>query len=357
MSAIQLHTLKGCITIFNLYIDCNHSEALVATQWAIQNNRQLILGQQLDSIIWRADFNWHPALWDKERNHHLFTVSALSTADELIAHLAKFHLTMVLPKGLPTLQSMSTKNWTCMDNVFMSEELMELLICCHTAPGLRGPGMDHVPIHTVVNTGILSVAVKPYRNYRTVDWKDIREELAQQLTQIPKPGILRDNIQIHGTVMDLTKAIQATIEVTIPMSKPVPHSRRWWSDELTVLKKCLNKLNNGSYRYRALADHPVHDALKDIHNKYSDTIKHTKMQHWQDFLEEAQGLDIWTANHYISSPAGDRGRQHISTLKVTRADGTTSEDTTNEEKATAFHWSFLPPKPAATVPDDPEYLV
>ena len=30
MSAIQLHTPKGHVTIFNLYVDCNHSEALVA---------------------------------------------------------------------------------------------------------------------------------------------------------------------------------------------------------------------------------------------------------------------------------------------------------------------------------------
>ena len=82
------------------------------------------------------------------------------------------------------------------------------------------------------------------------------------------------------------------------------------------------------------------------------------MQHWQDFLEAAQGPDMWTANCYISSPAGDGGRQRIPMLKVTRADGTTSEVTTNEEKATAFHRSFFPPKPAAMgVPDDPEYLV
>ena len=31
VSAIQLHTPKGHITIFNLYIDCNHSEAQAAT--------------------------------------------------------------------------------------------------------------------------------------------------------------------------------------------------------------------------------------------------------------------------------------------------------------------------------------
>ena len=95
----------------------------------------------------------------------------LSAADELIAYLAEFHLMMTLPKGLPTLQAMCTKNWTRVDNVFMSEDLAELMICCDTAPGLRGPCTDHVPIHTIIDTRIPPVMLKPYRNYRMVDWE------------------------------------------------------------------------------------------------------------------------------------------------------------------------------------------
>ena len=110
-------------------------------------------------------------MWDEERNHHLFMVSASSTADVLISHLVEFHLSMALPKGLPTLEAMCTKNWMHVDNVFMSEGLMELLICCDTTPGLRGPGTDHVPIHTITNTGIPPTTLELYQNYKTVDWK------------------------------------------------------------------------------------------------------------------------------------------------------------------------------------------
>ena len=271
----------------------------MATCQTIWNNCRLILGWQSDSIIWCGDFNRHHAMWDKERNHHLFTARALSTANELIVHLAELHLAMALPKGLPTLQAMSTKNWTRVNNVFMLEDLTDLLVCCDTAPGLRGPGTDHVPIHTIIDTGIPPTAFEPYRNFRTADWKAFREELAQQLTRIPEPSMLHDDAQFQDAVADLTEAIQATIEAVVPLSKLAPHSRRWWNDELSGLKKCLNKLNNKSYRFRALADHPAHDALKDICNKYSDAIKRTKTQHWQDFLESAQGPNIWMANHYI----------------------------------------------------------
>ena len=100
MSAIQLHTPKGCVTIFNLYVDCNHSEALTAICRTIHSNRWHILGQQSNSILWCRDFNCHHVMWDEERNHHLFTASVSATADELIAYLAEFHLTMTLPKKL-----------------------------------------------------------------------------------------------------------------------------------------------------------------------------------------------------------------------------------------------------------------
>ena len=356
VSAIQLHTPKGRITIFNLYVDCNHSEALAATCRTIRSNRQRILGRQSDSVVWCGDFNRHHAMWDEERNHHLFTASATVTANELISHLAEFHLTMTLPKGLPTLQAMRTKNWTRVDNVFMTEDLAELLICCDTAPSLRGPGTDHIPIHTVIDTGIPSTTLEPYRNYRTVDWKVFREELAVQLTQIPEPTMLQDDAQFQQAITGLTVAIQATTEVIVPLSKPVPHSRRWWNEELMALKKRLNKLNNESYKYRAIADHPTHNAHRDIRNKYGEAIKCAKTQHWQNFLETAQGPDIWTANWYISNPLGDSGRQRIPTLKVPQANGTSSEVTTNEEKAAAFHQSFFPPKPTTSnLPNDPTY--
>ena len=70
ISAIQLFTPRGRISIFNLYVDCNHLEALEALGHTIRNKRQRILGRPSDSIIWCGDFNRHHAMWDEERNHH-----------------------------------------------------------------------------------------------------------------------------------------------------------------------------------------------------------------------------------------------------------------------------------------------
>ena len=178
----------------------------------------------------------------------------------------------------------------------------------------------------------------------------------QQLEDIPDPCVIQTEGQFQEAVLDLIGAIQAAIEAKVPISKPTPFSRRWWSNELSTLKKQLNCLNNESYRYRALANHPSHAAHKSIRNEYGEAIKRAKEQHWQDFLEHADGPTIWAANCYISNPTGDGGRQRIPTLKVTTSGGMLSEVATNEEKGAVLCQLFFPPKPAeAATPQDSRY--
>ena len=110
ISAVQLDTPRGCITIFNIYVDCNHSEALLALGQTLHSNHHHFLGRPSDSMIWCGYFNRHHTMWDEERNHHLFMVSAMLATNELISYIVEFGLVMALPKGLPTLQAMNMKN-------------------------------------------------------------------------------------------------------------------------------------------------------------------------------------------------------------------------------------------------------
>ena len=131
---------------------------------SIQTGHDSIMGQQDDSMEWCRDFNCHHAMWDKERNHHLFTATATSVANDLISLLADSDMVMTLPRGMPMLQAMNTKNWMCVDNTFATENIAEAVICCNTAPRLtlRGPNMDHIPIHIIIDTGISSTAATPF---------------------------------------------------------------------------------------------------------------------------------------------------------------------------------------------------
>ena len=105
-------------------------------------------------MLWGGDFNCHHPMWDEEQNCHLFTAAALREADKLLVLVADYGMPpgmeMLLPKNVPTLEAMVTKNWTHPDNIFGSDNLGDKVIYCTTDLWLRGPGTDHVPILTVL---------------------------------------------------------------------------------------------------------------------------------------------------------------------------------------------------------------
>ena len=106
-------------------------------------------------MLWGGDFNHHHPMWDKERNCHLFTAAALREADKLLALVMDYGMEMLLPKDVPTLEVMVTKNWTCLDNVFGSNNVGDKVIYCTTDPWSRGPGTDHVLILTVLELPVV----------------------------------------------------------------------------------------------------------------------------------------------------------------------------------------------------------
>ena len=70
-------------------------------------------------------------------------------------------------------------------------------------------------------------------------------------------------------INSLMEAIHGTIHAVVPKRHPSPYSKRWWSRELTELKKRKNQLINASYKFRALPDHPIHEEHRLIRSKYS----------------------------------------------------------------------------------------
>ena len=85
-----------------------------------------------------------------------------------------------------------------------------------------------------------------------------------------------------------------------------------------------------------------------MHQKYTADIAKAKIEHWSDFLENADATDIWSVNKYLMNPPGDGGQTRIPTLKVKGNDGIPREVNTNKEKANILSEVFFPPKPAAT---------
>ena len=73
-------------------------------------------------------------------------------------------------------------------------------------------------------------------------------------------------------------------------------------------------------------------------------LKHTKQQHWRQWLEKAEDLDLWVAHWITTSAPMDGGKAKIPKLKH-RADEEDVTATTNGKKSIALAKCFFPAKP------------
>ena len=119
--------------------------------------------------------------------------------------------------------------------------------------------------------------------------------------------------------------------------------KRWWTKELTQLRRHTSKLGRQAYELKDRPEHAIHKEHKRVAKKYASTLEHTKKQHWRDWLEKAEDPDIWTVNRAISSLASDGRKVRIPMLKH-KVRGQEETTRTNGEKSMALAKCFFPPK-------------
>ena len=231
---------------------------------------------------------------------------ALEASGKLLGLIADHGMTQILPKDIPTLQSSSTRNWTCPDNMFCTEHTSELLLVCNMAPEKHGPKTDHLPILTVFDMSMPASNELPMWNYWSVDWEKFNSSLKDSLTELSgHPHILETAEEFQQAARNLDQALRHTVEMAVSRTRPHPHTKCWWTKDLTKTVDKLKQLCKTAHRYRALLEHEVHTQVRDKENTLSKEIKKTKEAHWKDWLNNMADTDIWIAHKYMSNPGGD----------------------------------------------------
>ena len=142
-------------------------------------------------------------------------------------------MAMMLPKDLPMLQSITTKNWTRVNNVFATGNMQGHVVVCDMDPRLRGLGTDHVPVLMTLDFKVPARSEEAHRNFRATDWDRFREDLAEWLCYILGLCTLLTDSQFQRAVAELMQTIQAMIESVVPMPWPSPLLCHWWSYNLS----------------------------------------------------------------------------------------------------------------------------
>ena len=346
--AIRIKGAWGKLTIFNIYNDCTHDETVeLLTNYHRKNIKELLGNtetQYKHHLIWVGDFNRHHPCWDTMSNNSLFMKEALEKAEILIQLVAEVGLDLALPAGTPTHEHNVKKRWSRLDQVFITEHTMETLTQCEALPTEQGLNTDHFPIITNLDIEVELTPKKEISNYRDVDWKEFRETLERKISTWGVPKFIRSQEMLNKECDRLTVALQETIDKVVPSVILGLQAKRWWTKELTNLRKNMLKSRRKACKARGKPGSPIWEQFKEARRDFGRELERTKKNHWRDWLEKATDPDLWTAHKYITAPPGDCGKMRIPDLTFMDEKGQ-QRASSNIEKGKILAKTFFPDKP------------
>ena len=345
ITAVRFNGSHGFMSLFNVYNDCTHNDNLTALNVYLDTNSLIAKPSTSDHMIWLGDFNRHHPLWESHTNYHLN--SSQNDIEPLLALLQDYEKDLVLPPGIPTLET-SAGNWTRPDNVWRSHSDYDPVISCKVDPAGRPAKSDHLPIITILELPIARSSSSPSPDFHDTDYEDLNTRLKERLSQESPARHIQSKDEFHAKVDKLVETIQSVIAEKVPIKKPCPFSKRWWSKDLTKLRNAKYWLSNEAFKFRDIVDHPSKAALKQASNTFAEEIDKKTKEHWVNWLENIKPHEIYTANKYVVDEPSDYSSARVPTLKTRHNDGTPHLATTNLEKAGDLAKSFFPPPPVTT---------
>lgn len=269
--------------LFSLYNPCDSDDSI------------LLLNSSLSSfsnprrIVVLGDFNKHHPLWSGP----LPRSRRSSDTESLLALLASFDLQLALPPGTATHRSGST-----LDLAFVSTALTEAVASCHAS---FGHGSDHESVDLHLDFQFARVVEEARPMWRDVDWDVFRAYLAEaiRVADVLADGAVWDSPQaLDDAFQTLLTILQEIAERCVPVAKPSPFSKRWWTRELTTMRRILGRLQRRAKKRRATEEEKEKAAAHG--REYAKEIRHAKLEHWREWLDDATEQTIWTANRYVS---------------------------------------------------------
>jgi len=340
ITAIRITTNARTVLIFNVYNDNNHNQSIktLANEWEQHEAEWSQL--PATEIIVLGDFNRHHCTWETRHNDHLTSPDRL--LNPLLDLIVNMRLEMALPHDTPTLEARNTGNWTRPDNVWRNSDSPSPFIACDVDPSLR-PGLtDHLPIISVIDlTYIPSKQVERF-NFKNVDWDNYNATLERHLMELTAmlANPLDTMEKTERATNLLFEAISDTTREVVPPIKITPHTKRWWNNELTLLRRAKNRASADHYKWHGLPEHPCHANYRTLSREFTRAIERAKADHWREWIKHTSGDDIWAIHRYMKANPMDYGRQRIPAL--IKPDGT--HTTTNEQKAKQLSNTFFPPE-------------
>jgi len=306
----------------NVYNPCDESVLPTLHSYLEQNLRP----HRYEFIVMGGDFNCHHPLWNRpEYDRHD------DEADRLIDLAASLDLKLMLPPGTVTYPNAGTS----IDLTWGNETAVNNMLKCKIAED-HDHGSDHLPIETVITRTIQTPPSEPAFNFTKTNWKEFNKRLKLHLLPLANLSY-KTRAGIDKYTEQLVNAIISAVKETTPLTKPSPHSKRWWTEQLTQLKREANRLR----KVYQLTRHDIDRAAwKAKAKEYTDEIAKAKVTKWKEYIEKADDKSIYQIKQYVTNTPTS---SIIPTLN--------GKEATNEQKVNALQKTFFPRPPPADLSD------
>jgi hypothetical protein len=269
-------------------------------------------------------------------------------ADELLEEVTHAQLTMALPKGINTLET-AHGNWTRPDNVFMSHEILDLVVICNIAPEYRPVHADHLPIRIRLDVGVEKTSAMESYLWKEVEWKEFKEDLEAALRAHGPPQVLNSIAELEHAAILMDSIMEELTAKHVRKIRMSGHTKRWWTSELGEARAKFRSLKLKAWKLRHEPEHPIHAETRTSSTAYKELIKTTKNLCWKKFIENARDFSIWLVHKTVTGTGSDGGRARLPALRAT-PDDDAEFVTENHAKARVLHTEFFPPPPLALNP-------
>jgi len=282
---------------------------------------------ELELII-AGDFNRYDVMWGGD------TVAASprqGEAADLIDFMDEHELLSNLERGTITFRNPRGDEST-LDLVLTSVELANEVQRCRARDNAHGS--DHEPIEAVFMLQYVERPQQPKLLFRLAPWGKIRAMVHELLSVTPY-----EPTSVESCAARIINAVDFAIQTHCPVSKPSPYSKKWWTVDLTAMRRAYVNKRNGARASRRAGnrDWSLEQAVTSAGKAFYAAARRQKRTHWNDFL--ADTTNIWKAAKYLHPGAGSAFTK-IPALQT--PDGTTTDD---EEIAVQLIQDFFPPLP------------
>ncbi len=156
------------------------------------------------------------------------------------------------------------------DLVLASEELREATVKC----GVHGTehGLDHRTVDTVFDIPVPVPRHQERPLLKNAPWKAIRTRIANTPGATPLDGTVQQRTD------RLMSAVSEAVHALTPKARPSPYAKRWWTTDLTELRRIYTHWRNRARTERRAGPRipELEDLTKGAAKQYHDAIRQQK---------------------------------------------------------------------------------